>query len=400
MSALPETRLAEPITAWRCWRILPYETLDGEQSVRLCAVGTLAGPKVWEPRQANAAICASYDSHHAAPWFDHECGVWALRDRATAYERMEGFVETQGSDLVGWAFGQVSLWGLVIEHEHGYRAQFAYPYSISVESTDESLAGKLARLYLVDAEWAGSELGARVLDDDQEDTTPRSVFDDIREELDAIKQALTTMRAQPVRTRSAATERPKQRYVDYWLRDSVEAVTEALAKAIEKNTLYPAARARRVAEEMTPSTLDRGGMTKAELMALPLHNGAEAVAPTLKRAAVMGKVVQLRQGNRGTSLWTLPDVPLDHERLKGYKPVEDTHAAFDREVLKRFKAALNATKAKSARVRDVLAHEGRDYRTVPLGEKVKMAHALGRLVLKGKVQSAATRPVEAWSLSS
>ena len=35
------------------------------------------------------------------------------------------------------AVGLVALWGRVIEHEHGYRAQFAYPAAF-VEPTLES----------------------------------------------------------------------------------------------------------------------------------------------------------------------------------------------------------------------------------------------------------------------
>ena len=75
------------------------------------------------------------------------------------------------------------------------------------------------------------------------------------------------------------------------------------------------------------------------------------------------------------------------------------HLASDDEVFARFKMTIEATGSGSARVRDLLAHEGRDYHDVPLGEKVQIAHALGRLELRGKVQAQGTKP-QSWSLPS
>ena len=75
------------------------------------------------------------------------------------------------------------------------------------------------------------------------------------------------------------------------------------------------------------------------------------------------------------------------------------HLASDDEVFARLKRTIEATGSGSARVRDLLANEGRDYHDVPLGEKVQIAHALGRLELRGKVQAQGTKP-QSWSLPS
>ncbi len=75
------------------------------------------------------------------------------------------------------------------------------------------------------------------------------------------------------------------------------------------------------------------------------------------------------------------------------------HLASDDEVFARFKMTIEATGSTSARVRDLLAHEGRDYRDVPLGEKVHIAHALSRLEVRGKVKARRTKP-QSWSLTS
>jgi len=75
------------------------------------------------------------------------------------------------------------------------------------------------------------------------------------------------------------------------------------------------------------------------------------------------------------------------------------HLASDNEVFACLKMTIEATGSGSARVRDLLAHEGRDYHDVPLGEKVQIAHALGRLELRGKVLAQGTKP-QSWSLPS
>ena len=75
------------------------------------------------------------------------------------------------------------------------------------------------------------------------------------------------------------------------------------------------------------------------------------------------------------------------------------HLASDNEVFACLKMTIEATGSGSARVRDLLANEGRDHHEVPLGEKVQIAHALGRLELRGKVQAQGTKP-QSWSLTS
>jgi hypothetical protein len=80
----------------------------------------------------------------------HTCGVWAVKDPAFA-KRVAAMVPEVGFDSSAW--GQVSLWGRVIEHERGYRAQYAYPYAITVQSLDERVARVIRDGYAVDVEW-------------------------------------------------------------------------------------------------------------------------------------------------------------------------------------------------------------------------------------------------------
>jgi DNA-binding CsgD family transcriptional regulator len=54
---------------------------------------------------------------HQAPQADCTCGIYAVK---TAEQRMSS----------GGIFGEVYLWGTVVEHERGWRAQFAYPKNL------------------------------------------------------------------------------------------------------------------------------------------------------------------------------------------------------------------------------------------------------------------------------
>jgi hypothetical protein len=135
----PEQTYLEPIVAWRAWRILQFETLSGETSYRLCAVGLRGIPKVWEPRKATAAVCSRYSSNHEAPWPEHDCGLYGFRSRRETESRLESWAETQRGEKAGWALGRVSMWGRIVECERGWRAQYAYPYDLLVYG-EESVA--------------------------------------------------------------------------------------------------------------------------------------------------------------------------------------------------------------------------------------------------------------------
>lgn len=54
-------------------------------------------------------------------------GVWAFKERSRAVEKM--IKGLSGSSLVT-AYGAVALWGEIVEHEDGYRAEFADIISI------------------------------------------------------------------------------------------------------------------------------------------------------------------------------------------------------------------------------------------------------------------------------
>lgn len=105
------TRLAEPILAWRTW------TLAGSRRGRPLLL-PIAGPgSPWHPREPARASCRQRRAHEGrVPGVGCRCGLHATREVEPLRRAREPAV-----------LGRVALWGRVIEHERGYRAEYGYP---------------------------------------------------------------------------------------------------------------------------------------------------------------------------------------------------------------------------------------------------------------------------------
>jgi hypothetical protein len=112
---LPEAD-REAITAWRRWFVLPEEYL-----LRPIYKRGLA----WKPREALEAVC---------PW---------------TFAPPKGLDPLPGVLVVG----QISMWGRLIEHEHGWRSSHAYPKHLYAFTEDAALAAALRDTYLVPVEY-------------------------------------------------------------------------------------------------------------------------------------------------------------------------------------------------------------------------------------------------------
>ena len=112
----------EPILGWRLWRLRRNDA--GE--LRL---GPTTPRPDWEPGVALRARCSGahtrlymvfnpeLEATHRSPEPGCTCGIHAMRDVARLTRSM-----TRASVV-----GRVAMWGRVIEHSKGWRAELAYP---------------------------------------------------------------------------------------------------------------------------------------------------------------------------------------------------------------------------------------------------------------------------------
>ena len=130
-----------PIAAYRVWQ---WDT-TGLKS--LCG-------EPWSPGKPLAARCRVYSAGtmvgrggaahdaHEPPQTDCTCGVYAAKSlehlRSTGYDRYG-------------IHGEVNLWGKVVEHERGWRAQLAYPKNLflSLDALPVTLAEIQSRLKML-----------------------------------------------------------------------------------------------------------------------------------------------------------------------------------------------------------------------------------------------------------
>jgi hypothetical protein len=142
---------SEPIVAWRVWMLI----MEDSEPVSLRSVSYRIR---WKPGRPTRAHCIfnlkprqagmTYSWQHAgesAPCLAHTCGVYALKYPAGLAEWGTHYANNMAVRVVG----QVSLWGKVLEHELGYRAEYGYPLSF-VPPDDPEIGDWLETTYLME----------------------------------------------------------------------------------------------------------------------------------------------------------------------------------------------------------------------------------------------------------
>ncbi len=96
-----EVDLTEALTGWKCWSVGVNQLVSQSDTI-------------WYPDKPQEAVCTNKSTNHTAPSPGCMCGIHGATDRETA----KGY---------GEILGEVYGWGRYCRHEHGWRAQFAYP---------------------------------------------------------------------------------------------------------------------------------------------------------------------------------------------------------------------------------------------------------------------------------
>ena len=120
-----DPRVGEPLIGWRAWRAVDRQGSTVLESITFrvrwprrrpfrahCAGHwQKGGPSLSPLLRARGMHCAPAEAGRG------ECGVYAVKDRLG----VESWLPTVGSDAI--KVGRVALWGRVVRHEGGFRAE-------------------------------------------------------------------------------------------------------------------------------------------------------------------------------------------------------------------------------------------------------------------------------------
>ena len=145
----------EPIVGWRQWNFMYPHFL-----------ANLGNDTIYVPREKIEARCEEYStigtlvlgkdpSEQQAPHLTCTCGIYAYKEKPRLLREIRNIYS--GLWLVANnryvpIYGEINLWGKVIEHEDGYRAQFGYPKRLWCTPAIEPLAGWIGYVYGVPCE--------------------------------------------------------------------------------------------------------------------------------------------------------------------------------------------------------------------------------------------------------
>ncbi len=122
-SSLPTGMKVEDLIGWRIWR------------VRGRYLQSYSQPNIWVPGEPMTGTPGDRDT----------VGVWSFKKRSDAINKM--LESTKSFPSSYWAYGSVRLWGEVIGHKDGYRAENARILTIDDATTNLSNLIKLQRQY-------------------------------------------------------------------------------------------------------------------------------------------------------------------------------------------------------------------------------------------------------------
>jgi len=119
---------AAPLLGWRLWEVEDIHHVPRLRSLYRMCFWPVGAPLV---ARCNVRGLRLWRAPHEAPVADCRCGIYAV---PFEFVSTLAFDEVLGPPRRTVAIGAVSLWGDVVECEHGLRAGFAYPERLFVPS--------------------------------------------------------------------------------------------------------------------------------------------------------------------------------------------------------------------------------------------------------------------------
>jgi hypothetical protein len=139
---LPEEMVVAALSGWRRWSVemfgeilLSNNLTKWEPRKRLVAECKRKERNAYMVAQANMGmIPMPYQEGDCCKGIECACGIYAYKLRFDA-QSMEN-----APSMKTHVFGEVWLWGRIVEHQGGYRAQYAYPKAFVRTAISERLA--------------------------------------------------------------------------------------------------------------------------------------------------------------------------------------------------------------------------------------------------------------------
>ena len=121
-------------------------------------LANIGNDTIYVPREKIEAQCSPcstfgislkviHDHTEPAPHLNCMCGIYALKEKQQLLREMNHI-----SHGIRFVYGEVNLWGTIIEHRDGYRAQYAYPKRLWCAPAIAPLAGWIGYVYGVPCE--------------------------------------------------------------------------------------------------------------------------------------------------------------------------------------------------------------------------------------------------------
>lgn len=201
------------------------------------------------------------------------------------------------NEVTGWAFGRVSLWGRVAEHETGWRAEQAYPYELTVYGPSE-VARTIRNLYGVDVETRPADELPQAPEEEEKEKPAAPDIAAISARVDRLLAILSPRKATPV------PPAPRERLWDVIHRDELgkqrkhkdqlQFIEWELGKSVREND-----------SPVTTRTLAADIMRRAGANGEHECNSSEVgtLGSFLYTLAMAGAVLRLQRGP-GARLWT------------------------------------------------------------------------------------------------
>jgi hypothetical protein len=114
------------LLGWRGWGLV-----QDSRGYSLTSLGAGHPFAIWSARAPRAARClrleADESAHPGVPWTGCSCGFYAHRaSEPLSLLTLDGLTRRVA------VVGTVKIWGRIVEHERGYRAQFAFPNGLAL----------------------------------------------------------------------------------------------------------------------------------------------------------------------------------------------------------------------------------------------------------------------------